>query len=350
MAYDMSIYYYLKPLVHPIYLSGSKDETIIRCPICGDSKKDKTKARFYINNEPPFKFYCFNCDTYGIVNRDILELITDGDYNSEVYKDIEFKQREYKKNNNHRVSRKTKNNPYFNAIPNFDCDKSYLDKLGYLENRLDVTLDYNDISRFKIVLSIIDFFDNNGLDINKRCGNSDKVVKVVERLDRDYIGFLSSDKNIIIFRNIADTEEAKKYRFNNFKIFTDEPFSKKTYNIATQIDKYQDHYIADISEGPIDIIGAYYGIYDGKVPKDRILLANGGKGYLNSAEFLASKTLLNCDYNIYSDKDVSIDYYKRLKKISPIFGNSNMNIYYNNLYKDFGVMKDKIELSRRIKL
>ena len=33
-----------------------------RCPVCGDSKKSKTKARGWLYLRPKLRYYCFNCD------------------------------------------------------------------------------------------------------------------------------------------------------------------------------------------------------------------------------------------------------------------------------------------------
>lgn len=36
----------------------------IRCPICGDSKKNKTKMRGVVYTSPKVNYYCFNCDVH----------------------------------------------------------------------------------------------------------------------------------------------------------------------------------------------------------------------------------------------------------------------------------------------
>lgn len=343
--YDLTLYYFLKQKLPICYITSSQDETYVRCPFCGDSKKDSRKARFYISNKAPFKFYCFNCETTGIITDEVLDLLLNGGfYDSQLSEYIRIARYEAMQKSN-KVKRKMFRHPYFDMTQsvNYNFRKSAGEKLDYLNDRLGISLDYTDIPKFKIVLSIKSFFKNNGLDLDKRIGDSDKVRYVVDSLDKNYIGFLSSDRNIIICRNLDNNSEI---RFNNFKIFNDDNLiSSKVYNIGTTIDKYQDKHNVVIAEGPIDIIGSYFNVYDEPDRNNHIFLANGGKSYINSANMLANLSLLNNEYTIMSDNDIDIDFYKRIKSATPALNGSPMSIYYNNIGKDFGVSKDKIELS-----
>lgn len=349
MAYDLTLYYYLKDRITICDKTSSDDETMIRCPFCGDSKKDSRKTRFYIHNESPYHFICFNCDTVGVINEEVLSLITNGNIDGEVLEYIKGKQKEYKYKNNV-VRKKILRHPYFNTdnIPSFNCKKSYLSKMDYLSTRLDYQFELKDIKKFKIVLSLYDFFHHNKIDIDKRILD-DKVDYVMSELDKNYIGFLSADRNIIIFRNLDTSKD--NHRFNNFKLFVNQEYiSKKTYSISTKANKLTDKHHINIAEGPIDIIGTYLYLKE-TVGIDQcnkeIFLANGGKSYVNSAQYLTSTTLLNNDYTIYSDKDVNLDFYKKLKSTIPEYSTSKLEVCYNNLYKDFGVPINQIELSRK---
>lgn len=343
--YDLTLYYFLKDRLKVVYKTSSDDETYIRCPFCGDSRKDSRKARFYINNTPPFKFHCFNCETSGIINDEVLNLILNNNfYDDELSLYLREKRIESIERSN-RVTKKIKIHPYLNLSNpvNFNYKRKTIEKLDYLNDRLGINLDKSDIKKFKIVLSIESFFKNNGLDIDKRIGRSDKVRYVVDELEKHYIGFLSSDRNIIIFRNI---ENDAKIRFNNFKIFTNEEYdTSKTYNISTTINKYNDRNNIVIAEGPIDIISIYHNVYSKKERENLIFLANGGKSYINSVRLLSKYSLINNHYDIMSDTDVDIDFYKRVKSITPELACNEMSIYYNKLYKDFGVSKNKIHKS-----
>lgn len=345
--YDLTLYNYFKQKgLGVVYLTSSGDETFIRCPFCGDSKKDSRKARFYIHNEAPFKYYCFNCDTTGVINEEVLNLIfNDNFYDQELSSYLREKKMESLVKAN-KITRKVRKNPYFN--PNYKVDfscksKKSLNKLDYLNERLGIKLTKKDLEKFKIVVSIKTFFEKNNLDLEKRIGNSKKTREIVESIEKNYIGFLSSDRNIIIFRNL---DKDSKLRFNNFKIFPDDNIdSSKVYNISTVLNKFEDKHEVVIAEGPIDIIGAYFNVFNEEERDKKIFLANGGKSYINSTNMLANLSLLNNHYTIMSDKDVGIDFYKRIKSITPALYHSNISIYYNLKEKDFGVKKEDIELS-----
>lgn len=345
--YDLTLYYYLKQYVNVIYLTSSRDETIVRCPICGDSLKDSRKARFYIHNQPPFFYYCFNCDSSGVINENILNDLTHGSIDREVVTHIREANLDYAIKNNQKIE-KVKSNIYYNRryVVDFKSNRRRAyDKLDYLNDRLGIHLTTKDLSKYKIITSIRSFFKNNNLDLEKRLnhGNREKNEVIINDLEKNYIGFLSTDRSIIIFRNINPSE--KRYRFNNFNIEPDLNGSSKVYNIQTTINKYQDKHSIIMTEGPIDIISAYNNVCDDYERNHNIFIANGGKGYVNSANMLAELSLLNNEFTILSDSDVDIGFYRRIKDKTPMLKYSPMSVFYNNTYKDFGVTKDKIEVS-----
>lgn len=348
MSYDLSLYYYLKDYVNIIYLNGNRDHTIVRCPICGDSKKDPRKARLYIENKSPYRWYCFNCDSCGIINDNILGMLTSDSYDINFLKDIKHKQKEYINKKNKVCSKIYSKNKYFKQKPVFSHNKLYTDKLEYLEQRLGVTLNYSDIDKFKIVLSIIDFYKDNDLDINKRI-TTDKEEYIVKNLDEKYVGFLSADKNIIIFRNIDKNEE--KYRFNNFNIINNDYIDgKKTYTIENDINLLQESYPVRIAEGPIDIISTYLNVCNEEERNSSIFIGNGGKGYINSADYITNLGFLSSEYHIYSDNDVNLGFYKKIKENSSSLRNNPIYIYYNQKSKDFGVPRENIKISKGVKV
>ena len=56
---------------------------------------------------------------------------------------------------------------------------------------------------------------------------------------------------------------------------------------------------------------------------------------------------LNLKIFIYSDADVDIGFYKKMKA-SSIFMRNPITIYYNKKEKDFGVSFERIQLSKAI--
>lgn len=359
MNYDLTLYYFLKRNLRVVYKTGIGDETRIRCPFCGDSQKDPTSAHMYINNKPPFKFYCFKCSSYGVVNDKLLNRIIDGESTYDISQYIKQKSKEYRGKDNIKLNSK-RTQAYFNKKIDFSVtDNKYLEKLEYLNNRLGINLTEKDLEKFKIVLNIEDFFIKNGLNIKERFYN-DKLIKQFYQLKKDYIGFLSADRNIIIFRNIRP-DCTKEERYNNLRVFLmDDYETKKTYIVSTNIDIYKPYYKVIIAEGVIDILGIYHHLYSNmKDDTNYIFLANNGKSYSTTLKLLNSLSLLNNEITIYSDSDVGINLYRKLKKNSPEFRMNKITVYYNTKteigedgkeikYKDYGVTKDKIILSSKI--
>jgi hypothetical protein len=47
---------------------------------------------------------------------------------------------------------------------------------------------------------------------------------------------------------------------------------------------------------------------------------------------------------IYSDNDVKINYYKKLKTTNSIMKNNDVEVFYNEIEKDYGVHLNQIQL------
>lgn len=63
MTYQQIDYKIVENILRPYNPKKSGKEYLIRCPICGDSKKDKNKRRFYMSQEGTW--YCHNCGESG---------------------------------------------------------------------------------------------------------------------------------------------------------------------------------------------------------------------------------------------------------------------------------------------
>lgn len=360
MNYDLTLYYFLKRNLRICYKTTIGDETRIRCPFCGDSQSDLNDAHLYIHNKAPFKYYCFKCSSYGVANDNFLNKLITNESTFEISQYLDDKRKEYSKTNNIKTTGK-KTHSYFSKPTSFEISSDkYLFKLDYINKRLGINLTKEDLTKFKIVLNIQDFFNYNNLDIKKRFYNK-QLQELFFNLRENYVGFLSADKNVIIFRNVRENC-SKDERYNNFRVFlTDDFVTKKTYAVGNKIDLYKPKYNVVITEGVMDILGVYFHLYKNKIDESEyIFLANNGKSYTSTLKFLNSLSLLDNNITIYSDTDVGIGLYKKLKKFSPEFSINPITIYYNKKveevdgqtikYKDFGIPKDKIELSSKITL
>jgi hypothetical protein len=60
--------------------------------------------------------------------------------------------------------------------------------------------------------------------------------------------------------------------------------------------------------------------------------------------------ILNCNINIFSDKDVEKKKFEYMCKRNTLCKFNGVNLYYNTIGKDYGVFKDEIKLSKVIEL
>ena len=339
------LYETLKKRLKVCKLTTAKDELNIRCPFCLDSVKDPFKGHMYIENNPPFRYYCQRCNASGRVNKKFLSLLDIEDF--KIIKEIEKAGKEYSK------KIKIKYGSDLSFINNREVifpKYSTKDKIKneYIEDRLGIKINDEDISRYKIVYNLNEFLNINKLTsiLNKNAKNF-YFMKNVETINKNCVGFLSHDKSTIIFRSLD--KNITGYRYNNFTIFP-ELDSKKTYMLSNNINLANKEYNIIITEGIFDIIGVFNHIYNKQISDNMIFMANAGKSYIVTANLLKKLSILNSDINIYSDGDVDINFYKELMKKEIYFGCNGINLYYNRIGKDFGVTKDQIQLSTKIEL
>lgn len=341
------LYLTLKKKLKVCKLNSSKTEINIRCIYCGDSTHDPFKGHMYIQNGPPYKYYCQRCQSSGIVNKKFLEDLDCTDYYLINKLEKEYNVYKQKSKIKYGSSLKFLNNEYI-YFPKPSIKRDY-EKLNYLENRLGIEIKEDEINKYKIVISLKEFIKNNNLNnIIKNNENNYTFMKNLRTIDEMCIGFLSADKSTIIFRSL-DSEKTN-YRYNNFVLFPDIEESKKTYTISNKIDLASPVFNINIAEGPIDIIGIYNNVNNKYDDNKTIYIANAGKSFMVTSKFIKKLSILNANINIYSDRDVDINFYKKLIKNDLFYRMNGINIYYNNKSKDFGVPKNEIIVSNKITL
>lgn len=340
--YDFTLYEYLNNHLKVCYLTSDKSETNIRCPFCGDSIKDERHAHLYIHNQPPFKYFCQKCNITGIADNNFLKILELYDPNMINY--LSSSKTNYIKE----LNKKYGNNflSYFNKelniLPN-DYNNLELKKLKYINNRLGININTEEeIEKYKIILNLQDFFNNNEININKYYKENMKF------LNNNFIAFLSNDKNLISFRNLNNNCDHDKRHINK-KIYTDSYIqSRKFYTINNEIDLSNEVFNIYLTEGIMDIIGVFNHLYNRQQNSNDIFVSCNGKSYPFVLNYLVSLGILNCNINIFSDKDVKKYKFENLKKYNRLCKFNGINLYYNNKGKDFGVRKDEIELSNCI--
>ena len=312
---------------------------VVKCPICGEGSKQRTHGHCYIGlieNGPPLVYHCFINECSGIVTPSFLRDldIYDGELESILIAFNRSKAGNYKSKKKYFIQKKKKDLkiPYIaNTVKN-----KY--KLLYLRNRIGLPFTFNDARNLKCIFSLKDFLEENKIKPNM------KFVKVLATLNDNYIGFLDTNNDYIVFRNIY---KDKNLRYVKYDIFGD---NTDTSNIIYTIPKcncnmFSDSVNLNICEGPFDAIGIFCNI--NKFEKENnIYAACCGSGYMNAIRyFIKFGFINNLNVNIYSDSDKPPEYYSKvINDLSPWV--NSINIFYNELSKDYGVPADEIKIKR----
>ena len=291
----------------------------IRCPICGDSKKDPNKARCYIkcgyDENEPLLYKCHNCNAQGkitswflrqigIEDNNLLKNLDNQKYNKgmTVYKSVEL-------------------------MTGLVDMNSY--QVQYINNRLGEGFTFDDYDRMKIVWD---------MNIIRDCINSDRIKNSLPS-NNNSISFISDDRNLLITRSFIDDSMEHQWR----KIRLTSSPNKSFYTMKSVIDLFTDDILTiNIAEGIFDILSVYKNFSN----KDNaIFIATLGSDYISALEFAMSKGIVGHNVNvcIYIDKNVdkrSLKYY--LKSYKWTF--KNITLYENIKSKDVGVNIDKIKL------
>lgn len=326
-------------LTLPVSDRVKEDDIVIRCPYCGDSVKHSNHGhlhvRINVNDDLPMIYHCFRCDESGIVNPGFLRDIdiNDRSYNPEL---IRYNNKA-SKNFCKKLNISTKKLNYMNELPSIIelAEK----KKEYIENRLGIKFTYDELIELKTVFNLAEFLYTNDLKVN------DKMKPTVRLLTYNYVGFLSTDNEFIVLRNIYNDNNTRYYKYN-VRPFMQEK-ANKLYIIPTTLDLLRtDEIYINIAEGIFDIFGIYYHIKN-KDRKNNVYASVCGCGFVSASKYFLKLGIIGCNVtiNIFSDKDKDIYFYKDLfKEIEPLVG--HIYLYYNNIGKDYGVKKEEIELIR----
>nr|DAI27048.1 MAG TPA: hypothetical protein [Caudoviricetes sp.] len=311
--------------------SGGK-WVMFRCPYCFDSKKHKDTTHFNvsipqsINDRVVMRCFQPECPInstkivkeddlklWGIYDIDIINFVKKLNSRNKKYTDDSFMK--YKK----LVNIPRRNN------------KLSLEKLEYINNRLGTNIKIEEVYKYKIILSFEEFLMQNNIKLDTNI----MTDKMAYYLENNAIGFLSKDSTHIVFRDIHN----KKYISYNIS-GTDE--GMKFYSIPSKIDIIHKSKVY-LAEGTFDILSAYMNLDTDK--SNSIFVAVCGASYEYTIKQLIKNGFINTEFHIFSDKDVSYDYYTRMVEgIGKYKFEYPITIYYNELDKDIGVPRDKIKL------
>jgi hypothetical protein len=326
-------------LPHASYASG-KREVVMRCPFCGDSKKHSDSTHFYVKidinfskNELPV-YYCQHCHSRGIADSNFLRRISIIDHNiiSELNQYI-YNAMQAAENKIFKIGRKIRLiNPKPSNIP------QSIEKIKYLNGRLGLKLNIDDLIKLKICLNLYDLLDYNKVD---KLTIKESACNI---LDQHYVGFISYDNAYVNCRKVTDNIDGKRY--DNYNIFGKYDNTKRFYVLPTRVNildpKPLDIYI---TEGVFDILSVFFNVNNCNT-QNSVYIAVGGTGYYNVIDYFIKFGFIHHNIHIFSDNDVNIDFYKDMKENLGDKIDGKLNIYYNNYKgeKDFGVPKEKIKI------
>lgn len=328
-------------------VAGDK-EFLCRCPYCGDSKNLKS-AHFYINlpnsEEVPVMYHCKKCNVSGILNRTILRELGVEIIDSDILSDLISRHK--KLNGNFiRGSIKTKSIYKFNTSYDMISISDISEwKMKYINDRLGLDLSYQDMIDCKIVLNLLDLYNNEKNNWYLRYTRDERIIK---ELNDSFIGFLGYNNGVLNMRNLRPGEVSKfiDKRYVNYNLFDANNLegTSKYYIIPTTVDTLNpDPIKIHIAEGPFDILSIFYNLYNGN-KYNSIYASIGGKSYINLIKFLlCDLKIINAEIHIYLDNDVSD---KEIKNIISQLQYLNIDIYFHwNKFeneKDYGINKNKI--------
>lgn len=313
----------------------------MRCPLCGDSKKDSSKTRFYvlINKEDPrvpIMYNCFNCNEYGFLTPSILRQIgiSDLSINSSL---VSYNKGAAK--GQHRLLG-MKGNSFKFKIPEPPDNDLNRAKCEYINKRLGINLSISEWIKFKVVFSLYGFLKSNSIE--------ELTVKLdrARILEANYVGFLTAKNEFVNMRCVSNNPKLPRY--DKYSIFKSLDNTRKFYVIPMQLDIMStDAIYINIAEGVFDILGVYFNVNNREL-KNNVYVAVCGSDYLSVIEYFIKIGVFgkNVVVNIYSDSDKPPYYYGKTQRgISAFVG--KVNVYYNTMEKDFGVPKNKINIIKK---
>lgn len=327
------LYNLLRQTQRIVKFSGNKKDIVIRCPICGDSTKSRDHAHFYIKvpnaENDPFVCYCQRCYHGGIIDLPLLKRLIDGG-NSDFLSKFNQHQR-------HSIKIGNKIKSYFINKPLIIRNKPNKEKLDYINNRLGLDFTYDELSKYKIFLSIDDLLRDNYIE---KTTQPDYILDI---MNEHYIGFVSMDNTYVIMRYIGNDSKMPRYR--NYSLYNiDSNLTNKFYVLPNQIDLMSKRLNLVISEGVFDILGVYHHVKKEYQDESTLYMAVCGIGYYKLINFVLGLGFLDLNIEIYADSDSDIIKIIKKLKEKPFLSNTIFNVSYNIMSKDFGVPKNKIKI------
>ena len=325
-------------------LPGSKpsmdgSQMAVMCPWCDSdgTSKPHLSVKLEVDSGEPMLYQCFraSCGKRGVLKTDDLRLLgcRDKDVINELAQHNLTVNPHLEKEFAPRESREV-------ALVNLPVGNN-AEKLAYIQQRLGLRLEYEHLQELKIQLSLLDMLRLN--DIKKLSASK----KTVRNLDVYCIGFISMFRDYMVCRDITpDLKTGARYYTYRISGKPD-PNDLRIYCIPRTIDLMDPRAaVINVAEGPFSILGAYLNTDLGRDRPNSLWLANCGSQYEKTILTVCRQFgLLKVRINIWSDSEIKIGLYQKLKKgLKGHLDIRNLCIYYNRDAEDFGVPKSRIRV------
>lgn len=324
----------LKALIPNSQFAAGKKELVLRCPYCGHTSSAGKKHMYIgLSKDKPYMFNCFKCEAGGLVNRVFLDLLNIRD--QELIQHIELHNKSMRKARGNHYSANHIRQPQvaYDAFEvNYDV---YPDKVKYINGRLGSNLSVSEMMNMKIIFDF-SFFKRQ---IMSYLGATESDF---ERIQRDYVGFLSVNNTSLSMRCIREVDS--KYRYLICKL-DDRDIYNKAFCIPSVIPYTSQRIPVHISEGQFDILSIYTNITK---ESTGIYFAAAGNKYSAVLRYILSRGIMNMDIHLYFDNDSAGDIAKRqieyfIKNNIIFFRGCQVFTHVNKKDKDFGVPLEKID-------
>lgn len=328
-------------------VSTSGIQHYTRCPFCGDSQ-NLSHAHLSVkintdNDNEPMVYRCLKCNVSGLVTEDFLDEL-------DVYIDTDMRKS---------LKTYTKKSMRYAKLTNMDAEKFIvplcretdrnLSKLRYVNDRLGLSLDLADAQNRKMILSIGEFMKANDILSTKREYLTALSTHQLKVLEDCYVGFLSTNNNCIVFRDITGTQKYRYYKavLNERNVNID-----SFYSVPSSIDLLYTHDIdVHMAEGIFDILSIKENLHADE--SHQYFYAACGFGGVSILKYLIHHGInTGIRLHIYSDNDKTDWSHKKY-----LYKNSALTSWIDRIYihrnqfpgeKDYGIPMERIVDSRRI--
>ena len=312
----------------------------VRCPYCGDSKNPNHghfSIKIDLSSDVPMVYRCLKCSVSGLLTEDALYEL-DIPLNESMKKDlVMYTKRAAKKSN--LVNLETENY----QVPLVTSDHLVDQKLDYFNKRLGLDFDPIKAKNHKIILDFFTFIKMNHLITKEKNQLESLTFSMIQNLQQNYIGFLSCNNNLIIFRDITGRQ---KYRY--FKLILNDKNTNPDSFFAcpSSISLMYTHPIhVHVAEGTFDILSIKENMIGEK--ENHYFYASCGFGGVVILKYLIRHGMnTGIHLHLYSDRDKTDWNHKKYLSRTPVTEwIDSISIHRNNMdgEKDYGVPINNIK-------